>query len=204
MQGYIINTTAVKNEDVLVRILTPKAIKRLYRFYGARHSIVHIGKKIDFEEEGNGFFLPRLRNIMQLGYKWEGNLERVYIWQRFIRLLDAHLLDISQLDSFYFDMLEKGAQKLLRQNPLRVVLEMYAELLEFEGRNDRGEICFICGETLGQDVSLGRAFLFGHPHCIQAKIFQKASIVQFLSKKTAIDLQDYIVEEIWEILCKGF
>lgn len=204
MQGYVINTVAAKNEDMIVRILTLKTIKRLYRFYGARHSIIHVGKKIDFEEEGNGFFLPRLRNIMQLGHKWENDLDRVYVWQRFIRLLDTHLHDIYELDSFYFNMLQKGAQKLLNQNPLRVVLEMYAELLEFEGRNDRGEKCFVCGETIGENVSLARSFLFGHPQCIRAKVFQKALIVQFLSTKTTIDLQDYVVEEFWEVLNRGF
>ncbi len=49
MQGYIIHITRVKDEDLIVTILTQNVIKTTYRFYGARHSSVHLGYKIDFE-----------------------------------------------------------------------------------------------------------------------------------------------------------
>ncbi|PAF47411.1 recombination protein RecO [Helicobacter sp. 12S02232-10] len=203
MQGYILNTIPIKNEDLIVHILTPFGIKRLYRFYGARHSIIHLGKKIDFEEEGNGFFLPKLRNVMHLGYPWENNLDRVYIWQRFIGLLNKHLFDIYELDSFYFNMLQDGAIKLSKQNPLRVGLEMYAELLSFEGRGDKGERCFICGSKTGEQISLARAFLFAHPTCIGGKTFKKSDILKFLALKTTLHFCDEDVERMWEILTKG-
>ncbi|PAF50641.1 recombination protein RecO [Helicobacter sp. 13S00477-4] len=204
MQGYILNTIPVKNEDMLVHILTPLSIKRLYRFYGARHSIVHLGKKIDFEEEGNGLFLPKLRNIMHLGYSWESDLDRVYVWQRFMRLLGKHLFDIYELDNFYFNMLEMGADRLCKQNPLRVVLEMYAELLSFEGRDDKGRQCFICGNNIGNEVALGRSFLFAHAKCIGgSRAFKKIQILDFLSQKSTIGMNDDIVEKIWEILKQG-
>ncbi|PAF43411.1 recombination protein RecO [Helicobacter sp. 11S03491-1] len=203
MQGYILNTLPVKNEDMIVHILTPTSIKRLYRFYGARHSMIHIGKKIDFEEEGGGIFLPRLRNVMHLGHHWENTLERVYVWQRFIRLLNTHLIDVYELDSFYFDMLNRGANKLSIQNPLRVALEMYAELLGFEGRDDRGRQCFVCGEATNHEVGLGRAFLFGHLRCIGGRAFHKDKILEFLSTKSTLHLEDKIIEGMWEVLIKG-
>ncbi|PAF42344.1 recombination protein RecO [Helicobacter sp. 11S02596-1] len=203
MQGYILNTIPVKNEDLIAQILTPFAIKRLYRFYGARHSIVHLGKKIDFEEEGNGLFLPKLRNVIHLGFAWENNLDRSYVWQRFIRLLSKHLFDIYELDSFYFDMLEDGAKKMFKQNPLRVVLEMYAGLLDFEGRGDRGQKCFVCGEKISEEISLARAFLFAHPSCIGGARFPQDQIVEFLASKSTLHLDDEVVERLWEILMKG-
>lgn len=51
MQGYILSMQKTRNEDMIVKILTPMYIKTLYRFYGTRHSIINIGRKIDFEEE---------------------------------------------------------------------------------------------------------------------------------------------------------
>ncbi|PAF46496.1 hypothetical protein BKH46_07030 [Helicobacter sp. 12S02634-8] len=231
MQGYILNTAPVKNEDLIVHILTPVSIKRLYRFYGSRHSIVHRGKKIDFEEEGNGLFLPKLRNVVHLGFAWEKSLDRVYVWQRFIGLLHKHLWEVYALDSFYFEMLQKGGEKMHRQNPLRVGLEMYAELLGFEGRAEHtspyiqgeryqsigidtpsaknesergGETCFVCGERLGARISLGRAFLFAHPYCIGGRVFVKDMILEFLALKSALHVPDGEVEGLWEVLIKGF
>lgn len=204
MQGYILKTTPIKNQDLIVEILTLNAIKKMYRFYGLRHSIIHLGKKIDFEEENSGLFLPRLRNVIHLGYKWEMDFERTYIWQRFIQLLQKHLFDIFELDDFYFNTLETGAEKLLKQNPLRVGLEMYAEILNYEGRNDRGDKCFVCSETLSNEIVLSRAFLFAHPNCINGKPFFKDKILDFLNIQSSIHLDDEYIERMWEILLKGF
>lgn len=203
MQGYVLRTIPLKNEDIIVHILTHHSLKRLYRFYGARHSIIHLGKKIDFEEQSNGVFISRLRNVVHLGYKWESDLSRVYVWQRFIQMLHSHLFDVYELDKFYFEMLENGAQKLKVQNPLRVALEMYAELLKFEGRDDKGDRCFLCGEALEDGVSIGRAFLLGHPHCIKGNIFNRQDIFDFLHTQQTLHLDDEIVEKMWGVLLKG-
>ncbi|PAF53101.1 recombination protein RecO [Helicobacter sp. 13S00482-2] len=203
MQGYILKIIPLKNEDIIAHILTPNSIKRLYRFYGARHSIIHLGKKIDFEEQENGIFLSRLRNVIHLGYRWENDLNRVYVWQRFIQMLHTHLFDVYEIDRFYFEMLESGAKKIKVQNPLRVALEMYAELLGFEGRDDKSQSCFVCGGILEKKISLGRAFLLGHPNCLKGNVFDIKDILDFLHSKQTLHLDDDTVEKMWGILLKG-
>jgi hypothetical protein len=51
MQGFIVNINRVKEEDLIVSILTKDKLHTLYRFYGARHGSINIGFKIDFEIE---------------------------------------------------------------------------------------------------------------------------------------------------------
>ena len=70
MQGYILHTQKVRDEDLLVYILTPSLLVKSYRFYGARHSNVLQGYKIDFELEGGENFLPHLRSVLHLDYRW--------------------------------------------------------------------------------------------------------------------------------------
>lgn len=53
MQGYIIDIKNVKEDDLIVTVLAQEAIYTTYRFYGARHSTINIGYKIDFELESN-------------------------------------------------------------------------------------------------------------------------------------------------------
>ena len=102
MQGYILHTQKVRDEDLLVYILTPSLLVKSYRFYGARHSNVLQGYKIDFELEGGGNFLPHLRSVLHLGYRWLLSRERLLVWQQFMRLLYAHLRDVEQIDEVYF------------------------------------------------------------------------------------------------------
>lgn len=148
MQGYILYVQKQKNEDVIVRILTQTHIATLYRFYGARHPIVHIGRKIDFTKEHNGTFMPKLRNVIHLGFAWERDVTRLYVWQHFIELLHQHLRDISSLEEQYFSILDSSAKRLASQNPKRVVLEAYAQILHLEGRIPPLSHCVICDEPL--------------------------------------------------------
>lgn len=221
MQGYILNMQKSRAEDLIVRILTPTQIKTLYRFYGTRHSIINLGRKIDFEEEKNLTFLPKLKHILHLAHKWETDKERYYVWQRFIALLNKHLSDIYTIEEFYFQMLEDGANKLNVQNPKRVAIEMYAQMLAFEGRilcrssetitqsfqdtNHRNEqnLCFACGEPIDNEIALGRAFLFAHHSCIGGEIFDKTKILSFLQTQSSIHLEDNEVLSLWEILGLG-
>ncbi len=53
MQGYILDVKPVKDDDLIVTILTPTRVYTTYRFYGARHSNINVGYKIDFEIEHN-------------------------------------------------------------------------------------------------------------------------------------------------------
>lgn len=164
MQGYILSIHKQKSEDLIVQILTPSEIKTLYRFYGARHSIIHLGRKIDFTQEHSGLFMPKLRNIMHLGFSWERDAARVYVWQRFIMLLHKHLRDISLLEPRYFAILDSGAHRLSSQNPKRVALEMYAQILQLEGRRAITRQCLICGQSLDDepDISVRESIQRGY------------------------------------------
>lgn len=208
-----------RTEDMIVKILTQKDIKTLYRFYGARHSIINIGRKIDFEEQTQLGFLPKLKHIVHLGYKWEAQQHRYYIWQHFIKLLYRHLADVYEIDSFYFELLDSGANKLILQNPKRVVLEMYATLLRHEGRAfanfenilengaEKGlgnqMQCFVCQQGLKDSVALGRAFVLAHKECIGGREFMLEKISSFLQSQSTILLEDDEVDYLWEILGLG-
>ncbi len=204
LQGYIIHITPQKNEDIILRILTPQNIKTLYRFYGARHSIIELGKKIDFEIQNDGLFMPKLRNITALNFIWERDLMRVQIWQRYLQLLHKHFDEIHHLDSFYFNMLEEGAYKMLRQNPMRVILELYATLLVFEGRIPQLEHCFLCHQPLEQNIGIIRSFLPIHPTCLhQSKVFPLISLKQYLQSQSTKYLDDDLLQDFWHILIQG-
>lgn len=204
MQGYILSMRRTKGEDMIVRVLTPTYIKTLYRFYGARHSIINLGHKIDFEEELQLSFMPKLKNLLHLGHRWEKQRHRFYIWQSFIKLLDKHLSDVLEIDEFYFSLLNQGALAFEAQNPKRVALEMYASILNFEGRaNVTENKCFACGENLEAKVALGRAFLFAHQQCIGGKSFPLAQILNFLHTQNTILFEDEQIDELWEILNLG-
>ena len=184
-----------RTEDMIVKILTQRDIKTLYRFYGARHSIINIGRKIDFEEQTQLGFLPKLKHIVHLGYRWESRHDRYYIWQHFIKLLYKHLADVYEIDSFYFELLDSGADKLMLQNPKRVVLEMYATLLNHEGR------AFVNVESEMQ--CFGRAFLLAHRECIGGRAFILEKMSSFLQTQSTILLEDDEVDHLWEILGLG-
>lgn len=71
MQGYILDTKPVKDDDLIVTILTENKIYTTYRFYGAKHSNINVGYKIDFELENTlRSDIGRLRDVMQLNYQW--------------------------------------------------------------------------------------------------------------------------------------
>lgn len=84
MQGFLLQTQSIRDEDLIVRVLTKNQLKTLYRFYGKRHSVLNVGRKIDFEEENDDKFLPKLRNILHLGYLWEREMERLFFGNAFV------------------------------------------------------------------------------------------------------------------------
>ena len=83
MQGYILRVQKVRDEDLLVFVLTPNLLVKSYRFFGARHSNIMTGYKIDFELEQEAKFLPKLRSILHLGFKWLLERDKLIIWQQF-------------------------------------------------------------------------------------------------------------------------
>ena len=203
MQGFILKTTKVRDEDCIVDVLSESALVRAYRFYGARHSNITQGYKIDFELSQNQSFLPRLSGVMHLGYAWLGNREKLLFWQQFMRLLHAHLKDAESLDKFYYELLTGAAARFGRQNPRRIIVESYAKILRFEGRLHDEPYCFLCDEEILENIALCRGFLPAHEHCAQRTGFAQDEILEFLQSKKTLNLNDETVERLYDITLEG-
>ena len=204
MQGFILKTTKVRDEDCIVDILSESALVRAYRFYGARHSNITQGYKIDFELSQNQSFLPRLSGVMHLGYAWLGNREKLLFWQQFMRLLHAHLKDAESLDKFYYELLTDAAARFGRQNPRRIIVENYAKILRFEGRLHDEPYCFLCDEEISENIALCRGFLPAHERCSQRAGFAQDEILEFLRSGKTLNLSDATVEMLYDIALEGF
>jgi len=204
MQGFILKTTKVRDEDCIVDVLSESALVRAYRFYGARHSNIIQGYKIDFELSQNQSFLPRLSGVMHLGYAWLGNREKLLFWQQFMRLLHAHLKDAESLDKFYYELLTDAAARFGRQNPRRIIVESYAKILRFEGRLHDEPYCFLCDEEISENIALCRGFLPAHERCSQRAGFAQDEILEFLRSGRTLNLSDEAVEMLYDIALEGF
>ncbi len=204
MRGFIINIRKAKNEDVIVTVLSNDSIKSYWRFFGARHSILQIGNLVDFEvSESKNSFMPNMRSLSHLSFPWIFSNNRLLIWQNFIKLFEPHLRDAIELDSFYFDLLLSIAQKWNRQNPKRLAIEAYIQLLNHEGRLYDNGFCYICETILEDKVGLMRAFLPAHPNCVYGQTFEKKDIFQLYNTNSTIHLENSLVEKLYEILLKG-
>lgn len=204
MQGYILNVSKYKDEDLIVTILTPENLLTLYRFYGARHSTINLGYKIDFEVENIvNITISRLRNIIHLGHSWNRNHTKMLIWHQFIRLLNTHLRGIETVDTFYYELLENTAVQLEKQNAKRACLEAYLQLLAYEGRLHTEPYCFICDEEIKDNLALGRAFLPAHTSCIYGKKLPFKKIYEMLQTGKTTKLGDIEIENLWNVLIEG-
>ena len=204
MQGYILNVRKAKNEDTIVSILTKERLEILYRFYGARHPVVTTGFKVDFEIEKESIqFIPKLRNVIHLGFPWLKETNRLTIWQHFITLLYDHLKDVEVPGNFYFDILDHSANIWHLQNPMRIAIERYLSILEHEGRLHKPDNCFICSKALKESVALIRAFLPAHPNCVIARNYRIDQIKILTETKKTILLDDKEVEGLWLTLLEG-
>jgi len=204
MRGFIINIRKVRNEDVIVTVLSNQTIKSYWRFFGARHSILQVGNLIDFEiTENKGNFMPNMRSLSQLSFPWLFWVNHLLIWQNFIKLFEPHLKDTTEIDSFYFDILFQSAQKWDKQNPKRLAIEAYINLLDYEGRLYNNGFCHICEEVLDDKIGLMRAFIPAHPHCIYAPALDKKEIFNLFNKKSTISIEDNLIEHLFKTLLKG-
>lgn len=203
MQGYIIHTQKLRDEDLIVEILTKDSLVKTYRFYGARHSNIMLGYKIDFELISNLKFLPQLRSVMHLGFKWLHDRNRLIVWQQFANLLYKHLKDAQNLDNIYFDIIENMAYKFNKTNPKRVVIEAYIEILFHEGRLNKDMICFICDEKIDSYVSLVRGFLPSHKMCSHADEFNINHIKNLFEKKESSLIDDSDINRLYDIILQG-
>lgn len=200
MQGFILNVTKVKDEDLIVEILTPNSLIKSYRFYGARHLVIKLGYLIDFELNQNLKFLPTLRNIIHLGFSHLDKLEILYIYQNFIKLFYKHLKDSYELEEFYFELLKEINKKLQKQNPKRVILESYIKILKKEGRLHLENRCYFCEEKLKNHMNLARGFLPVCEKCDTNSNFKKNEILELFKSGSSINLSDEIVNKLYLII----
>lgn len=203
MQGFILHTQRVRDEDLIVYVLSPKAVHKTYRFYGLRHSAILSGYKIDFELEEHLNFLPRLKDTLHLGFAWILDRDKMLIWQEFVRLVYRHLKDVESCESFYFELLDECVRRFERQNPLRVIVDAYANLLEFEGRLHKNMRCFVCDERVRGEVSLVRAFLPAHKHCAVGFEFSEKKLKEFYESKNCSGFDDDEVQKLYALIKEG-
>ena len=205
MQGYIINVNKARDEDVIVTILAQDNLYTLYRFYGARHSQINLGFKIDFEIESSAkVSMSRLRKVMHLGFPWIADRNRLFVWQQFTALFHKHLQDSEELDPFYFNLLEQASLIWQTQNPKRISIESYVKLLAFEGRLHQDMHCFFCENEIREDITLIRAFLPAHAKCTFAIPINISAIKELLTTGSSLFLTDIEIERIWHVLLEGF
>lgn len=204
MRGFIINIKKAKNEDSIVTVLDNNLVTDYWRFFGARHSILQIGNLVDFEvTESKSNFMPNMRSLSHISFPWIFSNNHLLLWQNFIRLFEPHLKDTIEIDSFYFNLLLKVAQRWEMQNPKRLAVEAYTELLHHEGRLYDNGFCYICEEVLDKQVGLMRAYLPAHPTCIYAHALNKKEVFQLFNTRSTIHMDDATVDKLYLILLKG-
>ena len=130
-------------------------------------------------------------------------MEKLYIWQRFVKLFYHHLRDVEELDSFYYNLLDSLITKLTKQDPKRAICQAYLELLEFEGRLHSDFICLLCEVPIEHDISLVRSFMPVHSKCTYSKKFELSLIKDMFENKNLINLNDDEVDYLFDILMQG-
>jgi hypothetical protein len=204
MKGLILNTVRVRDEDLIVRILTKSEVLTLYRFYGARHSYINVGFFIDFiVEESYKTTIKRLRNVTQIPFLFLFEREKVIYFNEYIRLLNAHFIDVSKVDNFYYESLYNLAKTLHERDAKRAIIEHYVSLLEKEGRLHKDKICFLCENKIKGKIALARSFLPAHEKCIYSAGFDEEKIDILFNEKKTILFSDEEIEKLWKILSLG-
>jgi len=204
MQGFIIKLTRAREEDMIVTIISEENLQTLYRFYGARHSPINIGFKIDFEAEYSlKSSIGRMRDVIHLGFPWLGQFERIRLWQQFSALFYPHLKDSEEIGSFYFDLLNEAAEKWKDQNPKRVAVEAYVKMLEHEGRLHKEMHCFLCDEAIEGEISLLRAFLPSHKSCSHTLSINPKGLDWLYQHHSTLFLDDREIERLWYVINEG-
>jgi len=204
VKGFIINLNRVKEEDLIVTILSRGSLETLYRFYGARHGTINLGFMIDYEIEPSAkSTIGRLKDVIHIGYKWINNRELLGLWQNFTALFYKHLKDSESIGDFYFDLLENASQEWNRQNPKRVAVEAYVKLLEHEGRLHKEMYCFLCSAKIEQNISLLRAYLPTHEACSHSYSINAKALHELYENKSSFFLDDKEIDRLWNLLMEG-
>ncbi len=204
MQGFIIKVNRFKDEDLIVTIITQQNLQILYRFYGARHSVISLGFKIDFEiKKSLNSTIAQLREVIHLGHPWITDRSRLSLWQQFIALFYPHLKDTEEIDDFYFYLLDHAAQTWHQQNPKRIAIESYVKILKHEGRLHEDFFCFYCEENIEKDISLLRAFLPSHPQCSHRLSVPRKTLRKLYEDENSLFMSDKDVDVLWHVLIEG-
>jgi hypothetical protein len=204
MEGYIINLNRVKEEDLIVTIISNKSLDTLYRFYGARHGTINIGFKLDYETESSArSTIARLKDVIHIGFKWINDYHLLRIWQDFLSLFYKHLKDAEDIGTFYFELIENASINWNKQNPKRVAIESYVKLLEHEGRLHTEKICYLCSIKIDGDIALIRAFLPTHAQCSNSLNINHKGLDELYKNKSTIFLSDKEVDILWLVLMEG-
>lgn len=204
MQGYIINLNKVKDEDLIVTIISRGSLETLYRFYGARHGVINLGFKIDYEKDSSAkSTISRLKDVIHIGFKWINDYKLLRLWQDFIILFHKHLKDAEELEDFYFELIDNASKEWNKQNPKRVAIESYVKLLEYEGRLHKEMFCFLCSTKIEDDISLIRAYLPTHKNCSHTLSIKQDALNELFKNKTTLFLSDKEVDRLWYVLLEG-
>ncbi len=205
MRGFVLNTVRVRDEDLIVRILTPREVLTLYRFYGARHSYINVGYHIDFiVEESPKATIKRLRNVTQLPFDFMFDLQKMLDFKSFVILMANHLRDVSRIDGFYYELLKEISKKISKRESKRLLIESYIKLLEKEGRLHKENVCFLCEEKIKDKIALARAFLPSHEKCVMSEGFEKEKLNLLFNEKKTLLFDDFEIERLWKIINLGF
>jgi len=204
MQGFIISLNRARDEDLVVTILSDRGLDTLYRFYGARHGVINLGFKIDFEIITNvKSNIGQLRDVVHLGYPWLTDHHKLRTWHQYVSLFYPHLKESEETGDFYFKLLDLAAERWNRQNPKRVAIELYVTLLEYEGRLHKEKQCFFCEAPLKDRVSLIRSFLPAHPNCAHTLDIETSNLDELFQNHSSLFLSDQEVERLWSVLLEG-
>ena len=204
MRGFILNTIKVRDEDLIVKILTKEEVLTLYRFYGARHSYINVGYLIDFiVEESPKTTIKRLRNVIQIPFDFMFDLEKMLDYKIFVSLLNNHLFDVTKIDLFYYNLLFEITKKMNTRDSKRLLIESYVKLLEKEGRLHKENRCFLCEKEINEKIALARAFLPAHEKCIMSDGFEKEKLNLLFNEKKSLLFSDEEINRLWKILNLG-
>ena len=204
MQGYIISLNRARDEDTVVTILSESGLDTLYRFYGARHGVINLGFKIDFEIITNvKSTIGQLRDVLHIGYPWLTDHHKLRTWQQFVTLFFPHLKESEDTDDFYFKLLDEAAERWAKQNPKRIAVESYVRLLEHEGRLHKELNCFFCDATIEKDVSIIRSFLPAHPNCSHTLSIHNSGLMELFENGSTLFLSDKEVDRLWLVILEG-
>ncbi|WP_255707541.1 MULTISPECIES: recombination protein RecO [Sulfurimonadaceae] len=206
MQGFIIRLQRVKDEDLILAILTQERLETLYRFYGARHGTINLGHMIDFEiEHSLKSSIGRLYDVVHLGFPWLLDPARTRLWHTFVSLFYPHLRESEETGGFYFSLLKDAAERWGTQNPKRVAVEAYARLLHYEGRSPDRTHCFFCENPIDEaSVCMIRAFQYAHTDCAHRTPVNKHAADELLKHQSALFLSDEEIDILWATLLEGF